>query len=108
MELTIIGLAIVLTIVCILYAVELNTVRRLAETIEDNKILIAHLFDVVRGVRDEIDNISEPPAYVTDPVKKPKHIYQSEGGIIVPKTPEEIRAEHYAEIKKGAEYGSAE
>lgn len=108
MELTIIGLAIVTTIVCILYAVELNTVRRVAEEVEDNKILIGHLYDAIRDARAEIDDITTPPAYVTDPVKKPKHIYQSEGGIIVPKTPDEIRAEHYAEIKKGAEYGSAE
>ena len=108
MELSVIGLAGVILIVCLLYLVGLHTARRIAEEVEDTKILISHLYDAIRDVRSEIDDIETPPAYVTDPFKKPKQVYQSEGGIIVPKTPDEIRAEHYKEIKEGAEYGYTE
>lgn len=108
MELVAIGLAIALVVTCVLYAILLNTLREVAETVEDNKILISHLYDAIRGVRSEIDEIQTPPSYVTDPLKKPKQLRQSEGGIIVPKTPDEIRAEHYKEIKNGASYGYPE
>lgn len=108
MELVVIGLAVVLVVACALYAIALNTLREVAETVEDNKILISHLYDALCGVRSEIDDIKTPPSYVTDPLKKPKQFRQSEGGIIVPKTPDEIRAEHFKEIKNGASYGYPE
>lgn len=98
----------ILLVVCILYAVGLNTLRRVAEEVEDNKILILHVYDAALGVRSEVDDIKTPPSYVTDPLKKPKQLRQSEGGIIVPKTPDEIRAEHFKEIKNGASYGYPE
>lgn len=108
MELTIIGLCGVILIVCLLYVITLHTMREMHETLEDNKILISHLFDAIREARAEIDDVKNPPAFVTDPFTKPKHIYQSQDQIIVPITPDEIRARNYKKIKEGAEYGSAE
>lgn len=81
MELVVIGLAVVLVVACALYAIALNTLREVAETVEDNKILISHLYDALCGVRSEIDDIKTPPSYVTDPLKKPKQFRQSEGGM---------------------------
>ena len=108
MELVIIILVIILVVACVLYVAALNKLLEVAEDVEDNKILISHLYDAIRGVRSEIDDTKTPPSYVTDPLKKPKQLRQSEGGIIVPKTPDEIRAEHFKEIKNGASYGYPE
>ena len=55
----------------------------------------------------DLEKRANPPAHVSDPFKGQKEIYQTKKHIVVPKTPTEIRNENFEEIKKGAEYGSA-
>ena len=105
MELIVVALAVLLAIVLFLFAVALNTIARIDETVQDNKILIAELFDALRATRSEIDDIKTAPAHVSDPFEKPKEIYQSKTHIIVPKTPDQIRNENFKKIQEGAEYG---
>lgn len=105
MELIIFGISL-LAIAAFLFAVALNTMARIEEEVQDNKVLIAELSERITGVRNEIDDIKRPPAHVSDPFKKPKEIYQSTKHIVVPKTPDEIRAENFEKIKEGQEYGS--
>ena len=102
------AVAIILAVcIIILFAETLAFIRRIDEDVMDTKALVAQLFDVVRGLRDEIDEATATPAKVTDPFEKPKEIYQSTKHIIVPKTPDEIRNENFNKIQEGAEYGSA-
>lgn len=102
------AVAIVLAVcITILFAAILAFIRRIDEDVMDTKALVAHLFDVARGLREEIDEVKSTPAKVTDPFEKPKEIYQSTKHIIVPKTPDEIRNENFNKIREGAEYGSA-
>lgn len=102
------AVAIILAVcITILFAEILAFIRRIDEDVMDTKALVAQLFDVTRGLRDEIDEAKATPAKVTDPFEKPKEIYQSTKHIIVPKTPDEIRNENYNKIREGAEYGSA-
>lgn len=108
MELIIILLVALLAITLFLFAVALNTIARIDETVQDNKTLIAELFDALRAARSEIDDIKTPPAHVSDPFERPKEIYQSKNHIVVPKTPDQIRNENFRKIQEGAEYGSAE
>lgn len=96
-----------LTIIVILFAAILSVLCDIKEIVLDNQRLVADLFDVARGVRNEIDDVIAPPAHVTDPFEKPKEVYQSTPHIVVPKTPDEIRALNYKKIQEGAEYGSA-
>lgn len=56
----------------------------------------------------DLEKKANPPAHVSDPFKGQKEIYQSKKHIVVPKTPDEIRAQNFAEIQKGAEYGSVD
>lgn len=107
MELIVVALAVLLAIVLFLFAVALNTIARIDETVQDDKTLIAELFDALRAARSEIDDIKTPPSHVSDPFEKPKEIYQSKTHIIVPKTPDQIRNENFKKIQEGAEYGSA-
>lgn len=107
MELIVVALAVLLTIVLFLFAVALNTMARIEEEVQDNKVLIAELSERITGVRSEIDDIKTPPAHVSDPFEKPKEIYQSKTHIVVPKTPDQIRNENFKKIQEGAEYGSA-
>lgn len=55
-----------------------------------------------------LEKRANPPSKVSDPFKGQKEIYQSKKHIVVPKTPDEIRAQNFAEIQKGAEYGSVD
>lgn len=105
MELIATALAVLAGLTVFLFAVVLNTIARIDETVQDNKILIAELFDALRAARSEIDGIKETPAHVTDPFEKPKEIYQSSKHIVVPKTPDEIRNQNFKKIQDGAEYG---
>lgn len=74
---------------------------------ESHKDELVKLTVSVQRQFKDLEKRANPPAHVSDPFKGQKEIYQTKKHIVVPKTPTEIRNENFEEIKKGAEYGSA-
>ena len=74
---------------------------------ESHKDELEKLTISVKNQFNDLEKRANPPAHVSDPFKGQKEIYQTKKHIVVPKTPTEIRNENFEEIKKGAEYGSA-
>lgn len=74
---------------------------------ESHKDELEKLTVSVQNQFKDLEKRANPPAHVSNPFKGQKEIYQTKKHIVVPKTPTEIRNENFEEIKKGAEYGSA-
>lgn len=75
---------------------------------ESHKDDMAKLSIAVQQQFKDLESRANPPAHVSDPFKGQKQVFQSTKHIVVPKTPDEIRAQNFAEIQKGAEYGSVD
>ncbi len=73
---------------------------------EEHRKDLFNLSEAVQRQFKTLESQANPPSHVSDPFKGQKEVYQSTKHIVVPKTPDEIRAENFEEIKKGAEYGS--
>lgn len=75
---------------------------------ESHKDGLSKLSISVQHQFNDLEKRANPPAHVSDPFKGQKQVFQSTKHIVVPKTPDEIRAQNFAEIQKGAEYGSVD
>ena len=98
-------------IIALLIAIVFELIFIWASTMTGMRKLIEAQQNAIKEVKDTVDDIQkrlQNKGTVADPFKLANSHRlpgASGGGIIKMKTPDQIRAEHYEEIKEGATYG---